>query len=365
METNVTTAAPTQAVATWQQMPLPERKRAFETLLVSSRTELEEILPGQVKFDYFKRSVLMVLHKNPKLLECTRISLLSSIMTCMQLGLMPDSIFGEAHLIPFKRNLAKKNQPKNEIMEAQVLVGYKGLKKLARNTGIVQLIYDEPVFKGDHFIQDLGLNKTLEHRRPEDESERKYDDPVWVYENLTHAYAVVHFKDGSKDFKVFTKAQIEARRKRSKNQVEWINNKPVVAEKPIGVWLTDYIAMSGKTVVRALCNQMEQSTETQVLHRALTLDNTGELLNQSQKNNAILNEHPNLLAQVADEYNEEQDMDDNFSEAEVIEENEKIAGQVDKGNVSANATLKKLGAEKVDKLRVDEPGGASAPGEGF
>jgi tRNA U55 pseudouridine synthase TruB len=123
--------------------------------------------------------------------------------------------------------------------------------------------------------------------------------------------------------------------------------------------------MSGKTVVRALCNQMEQSTETQVLHRALTLDNTGELLNQSQKNNAILNEHPNLLAQVADEYNEEQDMDDNFSEAEVIEENEKIAGQVDKGNVSANATLKKLGAEKVDKLRVDEPGGASAPGEGF
>ena len=67
------------------------------------------------------------MQRTPKLLECTRESLLACIVQCAQLGLEPDGLLGQAYLIPFYNG--RKNR-----YECQLIVGYKGLLKLARQS---------------------------------------------------------------------------------------------------------------------------------------------------------------------------------------------------------------------------------------
>jgi hypothetical protein len=63
----------------------------------------------------------------------------------LEVGLM-----GEAHLVPFGS-------------QCQLIPGYQGLMKLARNSGIVQDIYGHEVRINDKFDIVLGLNRSLVH----------------------------------------------------------------------------------------------------------------------------------------------------------------------------------------------------------
>lgn len=196
------------------------------------------------------RTALSQIYKNPLLLECDKTSLMRSIVEAASLGL--SFSLGRAYLVPF-RNKVKNKQTGVETwrMEAQLMPGYLGLADIARRSGEVSSITTQAVYQGDDFKYEFGLERDVLQHKPTTEP----DDA-----KLTHAYAIVRFKDGGYQLVVMTKKQIDAIRKRSKSS-------------EFGPWKTDYAAMAKKTVIKQVLKLCPASIE---LIRAIGLDNAVE-----------------------------------------------------------------------------------------
>jgi recombination protein RecT len=191
------------------------------------------------------RIVMTALRTVPKLAECTPASFLGCVIQCAQLGLEPCTPLGHAYLIPFMNRKLGGH-------EATLIIGYRGFIELARRSGQVSNVYAYPVKDGDEFRYQLGTKRMVHHIPSE--------DPGRESRPITHVYAVAAIKGGEPEFQVLTRAQIEARRKRSRAA----NNGP---------WVTDYEPMALKTGVRALAPWIPQSPE---FARAIVLDETAD-----------------------------------------------------------------------------------------
>ena len=218
----------------------PNEKKLAQMITSMTSTSLKEALPKHLTAERMGRVALTALRKNAKLAACTPESFLGSLLTAAQLGLEVNTPLGEAYLIPFKG-------------ECQIIIGYQGYLKLARNSGLVSEIYAHAVRDGDEFSYELGLNQGLRHvpsTRPDREEQR-----------ITHCYAVAKLKDGGTLFKVLSRAQIDKRRARSTAPAG-------------GPWDTDPEAMVEKTAVRALAKWIPRSAE---LVLAAAIDEAPEL----------------------------------------------------------------------------------------
>jgi len=213
----------------------------FRGVLEKMKPQIQLALPRHVSPDRMLRIVLTTVQRTPKLLECTRESLLGCIVQCAQLGLEPDGLLGHAYLIPFFNN--RQNQH-----ECQLIVGYKGLLKLARQSGEIASISARVVHEKDVFEFEYGLEEKLRHIPSMDE------DPG----PLLYAYAIFRLKDGATHFDVMSFREIEAIRKRSKSG----NNGP---------WVTDFEEMAKKTVLRRASKMSPASIEDRMA-RAIALD---------------------------------------------------------------------------------------------
>lgn len=168
-----------------------------------------------IRPDRLKLVALTAFTRNPDLLKCTPVSLARAIVEAGQLGLEPTGLLGGAYLVP------RGN-------EATLLVGYKGLVNLAKRSGEVSRVEARIVREKDAFAYAYGLNARLEHQ-----PYSGLEDPG----KLTHAYAIIHYRDGSSQFEVMSVAEIEAIRARS-------------ASPQRGPWVSDYFEMAKKTVLR-------------------------------------------------------------------------------------------------------------------
>lgn len=190
--------------------------------------------------------------RNPQLLECKFVTIAQAVMQCAELGLTPGAALGEAYLIPRMNN--KANPP---TMECVLVPGYKGLLKLARQSGMIQEISAQLVFRGESFEVEMGLEPKLKHI-PDLSKRSPVTDPKDAAQRVLYAYAVARFKDGGHAYEVMTLDEIEAIRKREdKNDKRW------------GPWRTDYGQMARKTVLRRLSNYLPKSPD---LDRAVALD---------------------------------------------------------------------------------------------
>jgi recombination protein RecT len=103
----------------------------------------------------FLSGVMAAVQRNPKLLECTPISLVNSFITMAQLRLMPSEVSGEAYVIPY--NNSKKDGDKwIKVLEAQFQLGYQGLVTLFYRAG-VKSIQSEIVYENDSFSYINGI----------------------------------------------------------------------------------------------------------------------------------------------------------------------------------------------------------------
>lgn len=182
-------------------------------------------LAKHIKPEYLARVVLTEARKNPKLRECDAASIGVCIATAGQLGLVPSGALGEAYLIP------RKN--KSGGMECTLIVGYKGLARLARNTGEITKMSAHCVYRGDTFSLSYGLDENLVHV-PDMDAEHTPD-------NMIGAYAVAHTTTGAPVFAFLTMNQINDRRKRGGSGMG--HKTP---------WDTDFAAMARKSAIRAL-----------------------------------------------------------------------------------------------------------------
>lgn len=189
--------------------------------LESMKPEIEKALPSLVDADQFVRVALTTMRKNPKLLECTQVSIAAALMTSAQLGLKCDGVLGHAYLVPYGR-------------ECTFIPGYKGLLALCRRSNEIIDINPDCVYEGD----------TFEFQRGDDAYIKHVPGPNYGVSDdlITHVYVVINLKGGGKVREVWPRRKIEAHR----DQYCPSRNKK---DSP---WNTAFSRMAKKTVLRSV-----------------------------------------------------------------------------------------------------------------
>ncbi|NOR03648.1 recombinase RecT [Mycolicibacterium fortuitum] len=211
------------------------QQKTLAKLITDMTPELAKALPKHVTPERMARIAVTVVRATPKLAECSPASFLGALLTASQLGLEPGPT-GEAYFVPYKQTCT-------------FIPGYRGLIKLARQSGQVSDIYAEIVYANDKFKVTRGLQRNIEHEEAPDRNNRG---------KPTDVYAVAKFKDGTTTFVTMTVNEVEAIRRRSMAA----NNGP---------WVTDWEAMAKKTAVRQLSKWLPLSAE---FNSAVALDGT-------------------------------------------------------------------------------------------
>lgn len=183
---------------------------------------------------------LTAIQRTPKLLDCTPVSVLQTLITCSELGLNLNPAMGEVYAVPY----GKVCTP---------IIGYRGLMKLCEQaTGVRIQAY--VVYERDEFDCSLGTDPFIKHK------------PCLDADPGAHrcAYAVGHYLDGTSKFYILTirevtKVRNEALRKAGNRDTPWRG------EHEDAMWL--------KTAVRRLCKFLAMSPEVM---RAIEIDEAGE-----------------------------------------------------------------------------------------
>lgn len=217
----------------------PVEAFAMEVLPPERAQDVFAGLPSHIRPERFRRNLINALMQTPDLLKCDPRLVFREVSKVAQLGLLLDAQMGEAYLILGWNNRAQRSEP-------QLRVGYRGLIKLARQSGDVAQVYAHEVCEHDDFHVELGTDKRLTHR------------PA-VFGNrgsVIGYYAVVKYADGSSDFEPMAIDDIHRIRDRSDGWKAFKAGK--IKSTP---WSTDEAEMAKKTVIRRLMKRLPQSPE--------------------------------------------------------------------------------------------------------
>ncbi len=123
----------------------------------SAKKQLAMVAASHMRPERMMRIVANAARQNPKLYECDPLSLLGAMMTCATLGVEPNTNLGHAFLIPYA------NKQKG-IVEAQLVIGYKGYIDLAFRSGKLRSLHADVVYDDDQlFEHEYGSNQHLRH----------------------------------------------------------------------------------------------------------------------------------------------------------------------------------------------------------
>ena len=194
-------------------------------LIAKMKPQFERALPKHMPVERLMRVALTTIGKNPKLGQCTPVSLLSCLMDCASLGLEPDNVLGRAYLIPYGN-------------VCTLIIGYKGLIELAMRSGRVSSLMAQVIRENDEFDYEFGPDGFLRHK-PLLRGDRG---------KVIGAYAFVKFKDGAQGFDIMSIEDLYRIRARSKAATS-------------GPWKTDEDEMFRKTVLKRLSKYVPLSPE--------------------------------------------------------------------------------------------------------
>jgi recombination protein RecT len=252
-------AAPTNA--------LVKRREDVRSWFTAVMPQLQEAMPKHLAagggVQRLIRVALTACVSSPKLLECSKESLLKALMQAAQLGLEPDGLIGQGYLIPYKVH---------GVMVAQFQPGYQGLLDLARRSDKISTIDCGAVHRKDEFEYWKGLEKDHFKHVPFDPFKDLTDEQIESLDTakadelrelldpgpLTHVYAIGRLKDGGVNFKVMNRAEVERIRRTSRAADD-------------GPWITHYEAMALKTVLKQLYKLLPRSIDDRAV-RAVASD---------------------------------------------------------------------------------------------
>ena len=193
------------------QVPLDEEKKKQPTWIDYLQDRLtkyeQKVLPDLlskhgISTSQFKQIVIAEVKKNPKLLEALMhnpSSMFASILAGAEIGLIPSAMLGEFFLIPRKL--------KDVGMTVTPLIGYKGLHTILMRSGEISRLHTEVVFEGERFEPIYGLEPNIIHI-PRFDIER-------TAAKIVNVYAVAKYANGSYQFAIMNRAEVEAVRKLS------------------------------------------------------------------------------------------------------------------------------------------------------
>ena len=290
-----------------------DRRADLRSLLEKSKEGIEKLLPVNISPTRFVEVALSAITKKPELMNCTNTSILSSVMFCAELGLLPDSIIGEAYLTS------------SVIMNTNVcgaMVGYKGFCTLAMRSGQVESIHARAVYDGDAFDYDLGTNPFITHKRTGATDKTK----------ITDFFAIVKLLNGGILLDVMPRDEVNQVRDNSKNY----QNAP---NKEETAWVVYFADMGTKTTLRRLFKLTPLSAE---LVKAASMDEAAEVGKQKIGNDYL---------DTSEEYKGEalkQMLEDNLQETNQF--NKDSAAKINnKGAKAMEGTLSKIKANAKKK----------------
>lgn len=205
-----------------------DKPKTISQWIEAMKPEIEKALPNVITVDRFARMALTAVRINPKLAQCTPVSLMAALMQSAQLGLEPNTPLGQAYLIPYGN-------------QAQFQIGYKGMIDLAHRSNQFKSIYAHEVHENDEFDYQYGLNQDLKHKPAPKERG-----------NVIGYYAVYHLLNGGYGFLYMSKEEIlEHSQKYS----------PAVKQGWKSPWETEFDEMAKKTVLKRALKYAPVSVE--------------------------------------------------------------------------------------------------------
>lgn len=206
------------------------KQNDVNTILTSLKPQIAQALPKHLTAERMCQMTTTLITQNQEIAKCSVPSIVGAVMQASILGFEPVSALGQCYFVPYGGHV-------------QFQIGYKGYLRLAQNSKEVKNIYAEVVRSGDRFEYELGLEPKLKHVPNIDGG----DAPV------THVYAVAHLVNGSYQFVVMSRKQIELLRLRNPSQKSGIK----------GAWATDYEAMAKGKVIKQLAKYLPLSVDVQ------------------------------------------------------------------------------------------------------
>jgi len=223
----------------------------LQGLLDRYKQQIAVALPRHMTPERMIRVAMTAVSQTPKLMECEPVTIAACIVQASILGLEPSSVLGEAYLIPFKNN-------KTNRMECQLMPGYQGMLKLARNSGDVSMIDAQIVYSNDEFEFHKGSDVWWKHKWARS-GDRGDPEGAWA------GYVL---KDGSRNFEYWTIEQIKEHRDRfSKGAYD-------AKGELTGAWASSPEWMYKKTVLKQVIKLMPKSVE---MATALSLEERGDV----------------------------------------------------------------------------------------
>ena len=256
----------------------------FMSAVEQRRTAIEQVLPKPYTVDRFVKQIEFAFIRAPKLLECTKFSVIDSVLRLAELGLDPSGNLGSGYLAPFRL----KGQ-----LTCVPIPGYRGLIDLATRSEVVKGIKAELVYWGtdehpewaDEFDVEEGDRPRLWHKpwKPSSREEEqaflaaqmktakgdKMNDPRPV----RAAYAVATLPNKERQFKLLYLPELERIRLRAPG-----------GKSEYTPWATDRGAMYRKSPIRAICNQLALSPlKASLLVKALEMDEQAEAQDRDEQ----------------------------------------------------------------------------------
>lgn len=193
-----------------------------KNLIEQAMPEMAKVLPSALNPTRVLRVYQNAVTKNPRLAECTNVSLLNSFMCCSEFGLEPNTVAGHCYIIPY-------NNRKIGQYEAQFQIGYKGLALLASRCGALSNNSTHVVREKDKFTIILG------------------DKPAVIHEpfigddagEVIYYYSALTLTTGGVSVEGMTPKQAEA------HAIQYSKT----WGKPDSPWTTNFNSMAKKTVL--------------------------------------------------------------------------------------------------------------------
>jgi len=204
---------------------------------------MHKLCPDLFKSQQCQQIYINLVNGRDDLAACSGMSLVGVLLKGVQLGLSFDTILGHAYPVPFKT--------KNGTI-AQLIVGYRGLQKLARNSGEIKYFDGQVVYEGDEFSYSFGTDAHIHHVPSTSR------DAVGSEANILGAWYMAKLTNGEIVFDFMPIRDILAIRERS-----------IAYRAKSGPWITDFAAMCLKTVARRLAKKLPLSV---VAENAVALD---------------------------------------------------------------------------------------------
>lgn len=221
------------------QLTVARPQDGIQGMLAKNWNRIKAVMPKHMTSDRLFQLSVSTINQTPGLAEATPASLLSCVMKCSALGLEPSAVdgLGRAYILPYHNR-------KLGTVEAQFIIGYKGLIDLCRRSGQLKSIHAQAVYEGDEF--DMWEDEEGQHFTFRPARNVPHDK-----QHMTDVYVSAHMKDGGRVIERMTVDEVESIRNRSK-------------AKDRGPWVTDYEAMALKTVIRRAAKYLPLSTEAQI-----------------------------------------------------------------------------------------------------